>query len=192
MVKVSLDINKKTYDLDVFEDVYLPLEDSFLIAKHIKNVNGLDVLDVGCGSGILSVVSAVKGANVTAIDVNERCVENTINNAKKHKLKINVKHGDMFSKIRKKFDLILFNPPYVPEDQNDKYLSTGIRTACTSGPQGTDLIKKFLKEFEKYLNPNGKVLIIISSKNNLKLNGWKEIDSASFFFEKIYLMKYHI
>ncbi|MBU4072429.1 MAG: hypothetical protein KJ773_09680, partial [Candidatus Thermoplasmatota archaeon] len=75
---------------------------------------------------------------------------------------------------------------------NDKYLSTGIRTACTSGPQGTDLIKKFLKEFEKYLNPNGKVLIIISSKNNLKLNGWKEIDSASFFFEKIYLMKYHI
>ncbi|MDD5416693.1 MAG: methyltransferase [Candidatus Aenigmarchaeota archaeon] len=190
MVTVPLDINGKRYDLDVFEDVYLPLEDSFLVAKHIKKVDGKNVLDIGCGSGILSVISAARGANVTAVDINEIALHNTNENAKKHKLKIKVKKSNLFSGVRKKFDLILFNPPYVPEDEQDRYLSENMKLALTSGLQGSGLIKKFLKEFEKYLKPDGQVLMIISSDNNLKLKGWKEIDSASFFFEKIMLMKY--
>jgi len=190
MVKVTLDVNGRKIELDVFEDVYLPLEDSFLVAKHIKNVKDKNILDIGCGSGILSVISAAKGANVTAVDINERAVANTEKNAKTHKLKIKAKKSDLFSNVRGKFDIILFNPPYIPEDENDKYLTNAQKLALTSGSTGADLIKRFLKDFEKYLTPNGKVLMIISSDNNITLRKWKELDSASFFFEKIMLMQY--
>lgn len=195
MGKLTFHLNDLKLELDLFEDIYEPLEDTILISKNIpKNLKGKKVLDLGCGSGILSVLSAKYNADVTSVDINPDAVDNTKHNAEKYNLKIKAFQSDLFYKVRGKFDLILFNPPYVPSDEHDKYLSKGIHYATTSGKDGADLIERFLKEFKKYLKPKGKVLMIISShnkiKNRLEKSGWKEIDSGSFFFEKIYLMEY--
>lgn len=195
MGKLFFQINNIELDLTIFDDIYSPLEDSYLIAKNIpKDIKGKKVLDIGCGSGVLSIISAMYGADVTAVDINEHALKNTEQNAEKYKIKLKLIESDLFDKVEGKFDLILLNPPYVPSDEDDKYLSKGIRYATTSGMFGHNLTAKFLRQFKKHLNKNGKVLLVISSHNNIKNKlekaGWKEIDSDSFFFEKIFLMEF--
>jgi len=175
--------------------VYHPSEDTELIAKHIpKDLNDKKVLDIGCGSGALAVTSALADGNVLAIDINEAALEYT--KEVSGSLNIETRKSDLFESITEKFDLILFNPPYLPEGEDDEHLNEEEHYALVSGPKGRDLIERFLKQFKKYLNPNGQVLMIISSKNKIKEQlerlGWKETDSHSFFFETLYLMEYQV
>ena len=60
------------------------------------DLNGLNVLDMGCGSGILSILSSMKGAKaVTAIDIDEWSYNNTLENAElNHIDNILVRLGD--------------------------------------------------------------------------------------------------
>jgi len=176
-------------------EVYPPSEDSYLIAKHIpRDLKDKKVLDIGTGSGLLAITAAINDGTVLAIDINPFALKATIRSAEQFAVRIETRLSDLFENVAEKFDLIVFNPPYVPTDENDKYLSKEMQAATTSGNDGTDLINRFLKEFESHLNAEGKVLMIISSKNkiknNLESNGWKEIDSSAFFFERIYLMEF--
>ena len=195
MGKVCFQVGKSNFDLIIFEDVYSPLEDTILIAKHIpENLKGKKILEIGVGCGILSIIAAMRGGGVTGVDINEDALKNTKLNAEKYNVDIKLIESDLFSNVKGKFDLIIFNPPYVPSDKNDKYLSRGIKYAVSGGLYGTDTIERFLASFKKYLNKNGKALLIISSHNNIKQKmekqRWRKIDSVNFFFEKIYLMKY--
>ncbi len=184
-------------NLELTEGVYPPSEDTFLIARHMpRKLKGKQVLDLGCGSGFLAITAAINGGDVTASDINADAIKCTKKNAKKYGVKVRTKKTDLFQGMRKKFDLILFNAPYLREHEHTRYLTPGLRAATTSGKRGTKLINRFLKEFKKHLKPGGRVLMVISSQNEIKKklekNNWKETGSASFFFEKIYLMEYHL
>ena len=74
-----------------------------------------DVLDLGCGWGVVGVVLKIqnKQFNMTCSDVNSRALTYTMKNAKKHKVDINVVRSNVFEKIDQEFDTILTNPPYV-------------------------------------------------------------------------------
>jgi len=89
--------------------IYEPKEDSFLILKYIKNYCNGNVLDMGCGSGILSLEAMKYSKDVLGVDSNEECVEHC------KKKEINVVRSDLFSNVNGKFDLVIFNPPYLPE-----------------------------------------------------------------------------
>jgi release factor glutamine methyltransferase len=191
MNKAFFAVGDKIIELDVFDDVYEPSDDSFLLAKNIpQKLQGNQVLEIGSGSGIISLIAAKNGANVTAVDVESKAVENTRHNADKHRVKIMVMQSNLFEKISEKYDLILFNPPYVPCSKE------GLRgeTAWVGGVDGREFIDLFLKDFRKHLKANGKVLMIVSSKNRmeeeLKSTGWKEKDFSTFFFEKLSVMEY--
>jgi len=182
-------------EVKVSEGVYAPAEDTFMIAKHMpRDLKGKKVLDLGCGSGMLAIVAAINGGEVTASDINPTALKDTIRNSEHYDVKIKTVKSDLFEKIKDKYDLIVFNPPYVPSDEHDIYISPSLRKALVSGKRGTDIMKKFLKEFTSHLNKGGKVLLIVSSlnkiKDDLERKGWKELDSASFFFEKLYLMEF--
>src|SRR5690606_979104 len=72
--------------------------------------NGKDVLDMGCGTSILAILTKMKGAeNVEAIDINDWAVENSIENAERNSVEINVKLGDAEILGDKKFDVIIAN-----------------------------------------------------------------------------------
>ena len=58
--------------LDVFPDVYTPAEDTFLMLSALEIVKGEKALEMGCGSGFLSLHMAKAGASVTAVDVDPR------------------------------------------------------------------------------------------------------------------------
>jgi release factor glutamine methyltransferase len=136
--------------------IYEPSEDSFLLEKQLKNFikKDMKVLDMGTGSGILAEKAKKLGAEVLAADVNPEAVEL----AKSKGIPAIV--SDLFENIKEKFDVIIFNPPYLPEESlepEDSKLST------TGGKKGNEILKRFLKQAKKHLNKNGKILIVFSS-----------------------------
>jgi release factor glutamine methyltransferase len=158
------------YDGFVFqvaEDVYEPAEDSFLVADYLTQVVKEDdvVLDVGTGCGILAVVAARKAKNVVATDINPHAVKCAKLNAKTNQVnnKMDVRLGDLFTPIHKteKFDLIVFNAPYLPTASSEQ--KTWVGRAWSGGPTGRQLIDRFVHEAPRYLARNGRILLVQSS-----------------------------
>jgi release factor glutamine methyltransferase len=115
---------KKTYFEDltfnVSEAVYEPAEDSFLLAENLDVNNNEKVLDMGTGCGILGVISANKASVVVAVDVNPHAIRCAKQNSAVNGVldKMLFLQSDLFASIdgQTKFDLILFNSPYLPSE----------------------------------------------------------------------------
>jgi release factor glutamine methyltransferase len=74
---------------------------------------GKKVLELGCGSGLISIRCASLGANVTATDISENAISNTRINTEKNNATVNLIKSDLFENIpQQRFDLIIINPPY--------------------------------------------------------------------------------
>ncbi len=73
-------------------------------------------LELGCGSGIISLLAAKKGAIVMASDINQIALDFLENNASKNNLKLKIVYSDLFDKLKNQtFDYIIINPPYYPK-----------------------------------------------------------------------------
>lgn len=136
--------------------IYEPAEDSYLLQKQVKKFvkNGMSVLDIGTGSGIQAITANEQGANVLAIDINPECVKH-VNN-----LGISTLQSNLFENVRGKFDLIIFNPPYLPEDQLEPEDS---KLITTGGKNGSETLNRFLENARNFLNKGGTILIVVSS-----------------------------
>lgn len=176
-------------------EIYPPGEDSYLLVDVLKkyvNAKNIKALDVGSGSGILSRTLIEKGvgpSNLTLIDINP----NSIKILKTKFPKSKVIKSDLFSKVKGKFDLVVFNPPYLPNDKHDSKKDT------SGGKNGDEAILKFLKQLKKHLNKNGKCLLLTSSltpmkkineefkKFNVKIAARKKL-----FYEEIFVYEIHL
>ena len=145
--------------MEVPENVYYPQEDSLLLAKALDgiDVKGKRALEVGCGSGLLSIIMAKSGADVTAVDINEEAVETAKINASDNEADINCFVSDLFSNVSGVFDMIIFNPPYLPVEpgENDP--------TYAGGTTGRDTIEMFIAGVKEHLKLDGTVLLLISS-----------------------------
>jgi len=155
------------FAFQVYEDVYEPAEDTFLIADSLNQIvkEGATVLDIGTGCGILAIIAARKAKKVIATDLNPHAVKCARLNAKINGVapKIDVRLGDLFQPIQKteKFDVIVFNAPYLPSFPHEQ--RTWIGRAWAGGPTGRKLIERFIREAPHYLKRNGKILLVQSS-----------------------------
>ena len=168
--------------------VYEPREDSFLLQEQVKKLVKGSVLDVGTGSGIQAETAAKKKSvtRVVAVDIDKEAIELCKATIRHRKIKFIV--GDLFAGIRnkQKFDTIIFNPPYLPEEPKLKDLvgaRNGLMTRqpdseqrragligaekgdlpLTGGKRGYEVLERFLREAGKFLKPNGIILIVFSS-----------------------------
>ncbi len=186
--------------------VYLPEEDSYLlintIRKYLKS-NSKIVLEMGAGSGVISIYLSDYVKKVYAVDIDKGAIKYTrdeirkISSRREKPIKnINLINSDLFSKVGKelRFDLIVFNPPYLP---NEKKISNDI--ALNGGSQGNEIIIKFLEQAKDYLALNGEILLLFSSfsKRNKILKKAKELgyefkllNKKIIFFEKLYVYKF--
>lgn len=165
--------------------IYNPAEDTFLLSKHIKKYAKGKVLDMGSGSGYLASLAIKNKADVLAADISKEAV-NTLK-----KQNINAVRSDLFSNIKQRFDLIIFNPPYLPQDKDEPKDS---RPSTTGGKKGNEIIIRFLRQAKNFLKKDGKILLLFSSitpdilkvASKLKYN-FKKLDQQNMFFEKLYV-----
>lgn len=136
--------------------MYQPKEDSYFLSEqlssYLKNKNKqIRILDMGSGSGIQAETCLNLGfRNILAVDINPEVI-------KLLKMKFKTQRSDLFEKIKEKFDLIIFNPPYLPENEYDKEKDT------TGGKKGDETIIRFLNQSRNHLNKDGRVLLLLSS-----------------------------
>jgi len=138
--------------------MYQPEEDSYLMEKYVKEFARGKVLEIGCGSGILMEAALKKSESVIGVDVDDESLRFC------RKKGLNVKKSDLFSKVNGKWDFIIFNPPYLPEDENE-FISTQ-HIDLVGGKYGYEVIERFFSKAGKYLNEKGEVLILFSSLTN--------------------------
>lgn len=183
----------------VFSDVYEPSEDTFLLAENLDVNYGDKVLDMGTGCGILAVLSARKASWVLAVDVNPHAVICARDNAKRNGFlkKIDFICGDIFSPLKKEpiFDLVIFNAPYLPTEEEPQ---EWIDYAWSGGRSGRKVLDRFLNEISDYLKGGGRLLLVQSSLSHVEKT-LSELRDKSFqanvigevrsFFEVIALIK---
>jgi release factor glutamine methyltransferase len=86
-----------------------------------KALNQKTFLELGCGTGIISVFAAQKGAKVVASDINPQAIKNAELNATNNAVSIQTVLSDLFDHLPlQQFDTIVINPPYYPrQPKND-------------------------------------------------------------------------
>jgi len=142
-------------------EIYEPSEDSLLLKKYLPKYCHGRVLDMGTGSGILALeaVKHKKVQEVVAVDLNPQAV---IELKKQVHPKLQVFSSDLFSNVKGKFDLIIFNPPYLPQDKGITDL------ALYGGKKGWEVLARFFNQAPFYLKNKGKIIIVFSSLTNQK------------------------
>lgn len=148
----------------VLEGVLIPRQDTEIsvetILKIIKNNKINNMLEIGCGTGIVSIsVDLETKIDVTAVDISQKAIENTKINKEKLGSTIKVLKSDLFSNIKDKFDIIYSNPPYIKSDEIYK-LQVEVRKheprlALDGGEDGLHFYRKIIKKAPKYLNDRG-------------------------------------
>ncbi len=159
----------------LYEDVYYPQEDTLFLldvierhfASFYQNTETLSILEMGCGTGLISAFLAKKyhmakfmlvDISLHALKVAETVWE--LNSLNRHS--VSFIKSDLFSALKpykKNFDVIIFNPPYVPEEK--QMVSQDILTISWSGgSKGLSVISAFLTEADFYLKKNGEILLL--------------------------------
>lgn len=135
--------------------IYEPSDDTYLLMDSLPaDASGMAVLEIGTGSGIVAEEITKRGASfVLATDVDFEAALS----AKSRGLEVVV--ADLLSALsdRALFDLVLFNPPYLPSSPSSD------SQTWTGGVGGWELSLKFLAQARNYLMSDGKILMVLSS-----------------------------
>ena len=107
----------KNLSIDVLPGVFHPglFFSSKMLLQFVEtlSIKNAIVLEIGAGTGIVSLLATKMGAKVTATDISQKALDNIHLNARKNNLKLDIIHSDVFENLPiTKFDFILVNPPY--------------------------------------------------------------------------------
>lgn len=168
------------------EGVYEPAEDTFLLAGIISGEG--DILEIGTGTGIISIACALNGSYVTSVDVSPKSVNCAKKNAEMNEVTLNLFQSDLFENVSGIFDEIVFNPPYLPT--SDSFTGS---EQWNGGPDGFRVTRPFLRAAPDFLRDQGKVRIILSDLTDIRSLisefsslVFREEKSEKFDFESIY------
>ncbi len=179
-------------------NVYVPAEDSYLLADNLLIKEGQSVLEIGTGSGIVAMYASKLTDEITVTDINFDACRLAEKNFRENGIEnIEILFGNMFEPVKnRKFDVILFNTPYLPTEDGE-VLEDTINYAFDGGLNGRKVIDVFLNEVGNHLNEGGIVQLIQSSLSGneetldmLDKSGFIAEIAASehFFFEEITLI----
>lgn len=140
--------------------VYVPAEDTFLLLREAK-CHG-KVLEIGTGSGLIAIYFAKQGFQVDAVDISRYALERASANCAMNRVSIGLAQSDLFSEVRGKYDTIIFNPPYLPV--NDQIEGA---EAWNGGSDGFHVIRRFLAGAPDHLSESGVIFMILSDLTDI-------------------------
>lgn len=115
----------------------------------------VDIIDLGCGSGVigLTLEKKVSTKTVDLIDISGEALEVTKKNCIKLKSTANIIKSDMFENVNKKYDVIISNPPYIKttEEIEDIVKENEPSLALYAGEDGMDCYKKIFKNIKEHM-----------------------------------------
>ena len=178
--------------IECCDGVYEPSDDTFLVLDNVKCGNR--TLEIGTGSGIISVYCAQKGSEVTSADISVKALECAEGNAVLNGVSISLKRSFLFSEISGIYDTIIFNPPYLPTEDNIEGSEQ-----WDGGPDGFRVTRPFLEEADRFLAQDGSIFLILSDLTDIeslisefRKYTFQEVASVSFDFERIILYELKI
>jgi release factor glutamine methyltransferase len=102
--------------IDVFPGVFHPglFFSTEMLLQYLSHqrIDGKTLLEVGAGSGMVSLYAASRGARVSATDISPTAIRNIRHNAALNKLNVSIVQSDLFAHIAGRYDWIVVNPPY--------------------------------------------------------------------------------
>lgn len=147
-------------------------------------------IEIGVGSGCVavSILKSVSDATAVAVDVSDFALRVASANAARHLVsdRLELRNGSVFAGISERFDLIVSNPPYVPDDDlramQPEVAKFEPHLALFGGSDGLDIVRKIAEEARNFLNPNGVLAMEIgfgqseAVRELLESSGWTSID----------------
>ncbi len=177
--------------VQLLPEVYEPADDTYLLLEAARNeVTPADsVLEIGTGCGLIAKILERRARYVVATDINPNAVVNARLNG------VNAVEADLFGDLDYKFDLVVFNPPYLPADNGA--LHDWYAKALVGGARGHEVVSAFISDVSRHLAPRGRALILISSLTGYdavvesmlsKFKVVKTVAEQKFFFETLYVI----
>ncbi|MCX8182945.1 MAG: methyltransferase [Crenarchaeota archaeon] len=176
--------------------MYPPSEDSYMVLDAVEKVEAKRILEIGCGSGIVSLALACRNIEVVAVDISMEACRNTLTNFKRNRLQgvVHVVNGDLAAAFRDGvgFDIVVSNPPYLPVEQ-----SSSEHLSWAAGKDAS-FSRRLLENVLPLMSDTCMLFLVQSSlsdldglKRTLEEKGFmvEEASCRSFFFEKIILFK---
>jgi tRNA1(Val) A37 N6-methylase TrmN6/nucleoside 2-deoxyribosyltransferase len=153
--------------LNVPSSVISPIDSrsGILLAQKWNLRPGDRVVDVGCGTGILSIAAMKQGASsVLALDINPDALQATLENAKAYGFgkEITVRHSDGLSAVEGRYDLIASNPPYWDRPATDMIERNFY-------DEGHAFLRGLLAGARDHLDDGGRLSIITSDQGSPSL-----------------------
>jgi len=202
-------LNFKEYSLDIPSRVYIPSEDTDLLLNVLeeeiikRNKTFKKAIEIGTGNAFLSLEIYDNVNQLYSTDINPIVIDYLLNVKDKYNLeKMKVVYSNLFDSIddNEKFDLIVFNPPYVPTEDLEKEDDSinGYDLAVNGGKDGREIIDSFLEKLPNHLEKEGVCYLLVSSLNNpveiienlkLKKLNVEIIGSQKLFFEELFVLR---
>ena len=155
---------------------------SKLLFRYISSlpVTGKNFLELGAGSGLISIYAAKKNARVTATDINLVAIEYLKKNSLANNVTLQIIHSDLFQNIsRQRFDYIAINPPFYKKDPvSDRDY------AWYCGKNG-EYFQDLFRSLANYSNTNSTILMILSDGCDLEMIG-RHADEFRFRMDKVH------
>lgn len=190
-IKSSRNYTYKGFHFIILPGVFHPglfFSSKFLLNYLLKQpIQNKTVLELGSGSGFISIIARRHGAIVTASDISRKAIENSTLNAEQNQEQVTLIHSDLFEQIPlTAFDYIVINPPYYKKSPQ-----TESEHAWYCGENG-EYFKRLFENLENYTHKQTKVLMVLSDEcdiptieNYAKKNnfGLKSVFTKRFLWE---------
>ena len=159
--------------LNVDERALIPRPETEEMTEEIlgefRDYRGVEVLDLGTGSGAIAIALArfLVDPAITAVDKSPEALELARENARRNDLGevIEFRQSDWFSEVKETYDVVVSNPPYVPteqlEDLQKEISEHEPPEALDGGKEGLKEIKSILDHVEGHLKEGGAVYLEI-------------------------------
>jgi release factor glutamine methyltransferase len=137
-----------------------------LLLQYIKKIPLQEkrFLELGAGSGLISIYAAKKNAIVTATDINSVATETMISNCRVNKVDVEVLSSDLFDSIpAKNFDIIAINPPYYKGQPKTPY-----EYAWHCGENG-EFFSGLFRQLAGYIHINTEILMVLSDGCDIEM-----------------------
>lgn len=154
------------YDFIVNEYVLIPRYETEELVEYLIHYideifedNSIDIVDIGTGSGCIGITLSkeIPNAKVTVTDISNKALEVAKMNSEKLKSEVVIIESDLYQNLEnKKFDVIVSNPPYIPNNEGiGPTVKHEPKISLYGGIEGLDFYDEIIKQAPNYLKDKG-------------------------------------